>query len=67
MVGDISMATAGRRGADLCWMISRESLLLDFTFKLFSFNSFNSIVISAASVKKISVYENKENPGLVSY
>lgn len=30
MVGDISMATAGRRGADLSWMISRDSLLFDF-------------------------------------
>lgn len=30
MVGDISMATAGRRGADLCGMLSRERLLFDF-------------------------------------
>lgn len=47
MVGDISMATAGRRGAGLYWMISRESLLFDFWFKLFSFNSFIGIPISS--------------------
>lgn len=42
MVGNISMATAGRRGADLCGMISRERVLFDFWFKQFSFNSFNT-------------------------
>lgn len=67
MVGDISMATAGRRGADLSWMISRESLLFDFWFKLFSISSFNSAVISSAPVKISAASENTQNPASVTY
>lgn len=68
MVGDISMATAGRRGADLYGMISRESLLFDFWFKLFCFNSFSTIVVSTALTENLPLMKTTtDNPTLVTY
>lgn len=66
MVGDISMATAGRRGADLSWVISRDSLLFDFWFKLFSISSFNSNHFFGTSIN-ICRFWNTYNPASIIY
>lgn len=66
MVGDISMATAGRRGADSCGMISRETLLFDFLIQTIHFQFIQQYMSLFSRVRESASYGNTDKPALVT-